>query len=214
MDALRRTLMLPTLMLPSLCLAILVLGAPATALAEKIRFDTDTETTHRQITWDDFKGRLTRSKIEQAQISTAIHTAPFDVKMRQLNKGFWVAAPLALEFYAAMSKVQSGAGKAARTDQLLAHEQGHFDLTEIMARRLGQKLVGVEGQGASAAQARSNVISKIEQAHREAVDALHAWQAEYDRETQHGVHRRRQRVWSEKISELLRAAPDPLLLLD
>ncbi len=195
-------------------LTVLVLVMASDGVAEKTRFDTDTETTHRQVTWDDFKGRLSRSKMEQAQISTAIHTAQFDLKVTQLNKGFWVATPLALEFYAAMSKVQSGAGRAARTDLLLAHEQGHFDLTEIMARRLGQKLIGVEGQGASAAKARSNVINKIERAHRETVDALHAWQAEYDRETQHGVHRRKQRAWSKKIDGILRNQPDPLLLLD
>ncbi len=193
---------------------ILLLASSPEAVAEKTRFDTATETTHRQVTWDDFKGRLTRSKTEQAQISTAIHTAPFDVKMTQLNKGFWVANPLALEFYAVMSKVRSGAGKAARTNQLLAHEQGHFDLTEIMARRLAQKLVGVEGQGASAKKARASVVARIERAHRETVDALHVWQAEYDRETNHGVHRRRQRQWSEKISSILRDTPGPLLLLD
>ncbi|MEM7585813.1 MAG: DUF922 domain-containing protein [Acidobacteriota bacterium] len=188
--------------------------APTVAWAEKTRFDTPTETTHRQITWDDFKGRLTRTQVEQAQISTAIQTAPFEVKMTRLNKGFWVAAPLALEFYAAMSKVQSGAGKAARTDQLLAHEQGHFDLTEIMARRLGHKLVGVEAHGETSAQARAALIEKVERAHRVTVDELNAWQAEYDRATHHGVHRRQQRQWTKKINAWLSETVDPLHLLD
>ncbi|MEM7354274.1 MAG: DUF922 domain-containing protein [Acidobacteriota bacterium] len=174
------------------------------AMAESPSFDHATETTYRRITWDDFRGRLSTSKAEQAQISTAIQSLPFEVEARPLNKGYWVAAPRTVCFFATMNKELSGAGKGARTKLLLSHEQGHFDLTEVVARRLSQRLAGVDAQGASAEEARASVLAKIDRVYRDAVEELGALQRRYDRETQHGVARRVQREWNEEIAAMLR----------
>lgn len=204
---------LPDSLLFRLALAAWLLATAAAAAAP--RFDNATETTHRQVTWADFKGRLSGSAAEQAQISTAIQSLPLEVRATPVNKGYWVAAPQAVHFYATMNKALSGAGKGARTELLLAHEQGHFDLTEIMARRLSQRLAGVEAQGASAEEARANVMAKIDRAHRAAVAELAEAQALYDRETKHGVVRRKQRQWDRRIAVMLEEASKPQIeLLD
>ena len=183
--------------------------AALSAIAEATWFDTETETTYRQVTWDDFKGRVKRGQFEQARISTAIQAAPLKIKVTPINKGFWVAAPLAVEFYAAMNKSESSVGRAARTDRLLAHEQGHFDLTEVIARRLNRRLATVESQGASVAGARKNVKKKIDLAYRQAAEELAELQASYDQETRHGLAAAAQRQWSEKIAGMLVAAGRP-----
>ncbi len=182
------------------------LGASIAASAEPPLFDTATETTYRQVTWEDFKGRPARRQLEQARISTAIQAVPLEIKVTLVDQGSWVAVPLAVEFYSAMSKVESSVGKGARTDQLLAHEQGHFDLTEIMPRRLNRRLVGLESQGASTKGARANLIKKIERAYDQAAEELSELQSSYDARTRHGIARQEQRQWSEKIAEMLAGA--------
>lgn len=169
-------------------------------------FDNEKQASYRQVTWDDFRGKARRAGEEQARIATAIQAAPIDVKASMINKGYWVALPLSIRFYAAMDKSSSAVGRGGKTELLLAHEQGHFDLTEVMARRLGQRLAGVEGQGASAAKARANVMGKIQRAHDEAVEELRELQARYDRETYHGRSHLGQDEWAEKIAEMLREA--------
>lgn len=187
------------------------------------RFDTEAETTHRRITWDDFLAEAPRSPgkrparrgdSEQARISTAIESDPFDLKVRLINRRspgggqteqLWVATPLDMTFYAVMDKQQSGVGRDARTELLLAHEQGHFDLTEIAARRLLESLAGIEGRGATGAEARTDALGKIQDAYERAVAELEEQQALYDLETSHGQSARRQRDWNQEIARRLAA---------
>ncbi len=194
----------------------------ATAPDTVPRFDTETETTHRLVTWDDFQAepsrpargrRIRPGEGEQARIATAIRSDPFDVKVRLINRGYWVAVPLGMTFYAAMDKRSSGAGGGARTDLLLAHEQGHFDLTEIAARQLVRSLGGVEGQGTTGSQARAAVLEKIQQAHDRAVLELEEQQARYDQETSHGQSARGQRDWNDQIARMLQGTARSLLPL-
>ncbi len=212
------------------------------------RFDTETETTHRRVTWDDFQaeasrlpggeqteqrpegeqmeqrsggGKTRHGEGEQARISTAIQSDPFDLKVTLINRGspgggqaeqrpgggqtehLWLAVPLEIAFYATMDKRSSGAGKGARTELLLAHEQGHFDLTEIAARRLAGSLGGAFGQGTTGAEARTDALDKIQRAYDLAVSELEEQHARYDLETSHGQSARDQRDWNENIARML-----------
>lgn len=194
-------------------LATLVASQPL-AGAQRPPFDHEGATTHRLIGWDDFRGKASRSDEEEARIVTAVEAAPLEVRTSRINKGYWVASPLAVEFYAAMDKRKSSVGRDARTDQLLAHEQGHFDLVETIARRLGRGLAGVEAEGMTAAKAQAAVLRKIEQAYAEAVAELGELQATYDRETGHGTDHHAQREWSEKIAAMLLDAPVPAAKVD
>lgn len=186
---------LPTLVAISLVATMTSAQAPV--------FDSATETTHRLITWDDFQGKLSRSKAEQAQISTAIRAKPFEVRATPTNKGFWNAVSTEVVFYATMDKTLSGAGKGARNDLLLSHEQGHFDLAEIVARRITRRLRGLESHGATEEEARGNLLKSLGQAHEQGLEELAELQADYDRDTRHGVARRRQKEWNEKITNWL-----------
>lgn len=192
-------------------------GLATPGLAGPPPFDTGTETSYRRVTWDDFKGGLGSSPsgrgIERAWISTAIHAVPFEVKVTSTRKGHWVASPISILFYSAMNKAESSAGQGARTDLLLAHEQGHFDLTEVVARRLNRRLDGVESRGATGEAALADVKQKIDRAYQQASAELAELQARYDEETWHGKKRVEQREWIVRIGEMLAETAD-LWVLD
>jgi AraC-like DNA-binding protein len=81
----------------------------------------------------------------------------------------------------------------ARSDQVLAHEQLHFDICELIARRLRQRIAQVY-------QASGDVFTL---AFRQELQQLLAEQAvlntRYDHETAHGLLRAQQQQWQQLL---------------
>jgi predicted secreted Zn-dependent protease len=93
-------------------------------------------------------------------------------------------------------KTKDSWSKNKQSESLLAHEQMHFDLTEVHARLLRQKLARTPGLcGSDKAR-----FGKI-------VDGYFAgWKTEqdqYDQESNHGLNQQQQRKWEEKIARRL-----------
>jgi hypothetical protein len=83
--------------------------------------------------------------------------------------------------------------------QLLEHEQLHFDLAEVAARRIRKRFEEFrdgchEEGGAEAIQA---MVAEIDR-------ELQQEQARYDRETRHGVNLRAQEQWKRRVQALLK----------
>lgn len=72
------------------------------------------------------------------------------------------------------------------------HEQKHFDITEIFARKIRKELINA----AANEQEVQNIYFSNARACREFQDL-------YDKETLHSLHRKNQEVWDKKISDLL-----------
>jgi predicted secreted Zn-dependent protease len=83
-----------------------------------------------------------------------------------------------------------------RTDYILAHEQAHFDITELIARQLHEAL-------------QSYVMNKktfkqdITRIYNDAVRAKEEMQETYDRETNHSRNKLKQNEWLDRIETLL-----------
>ena len=83
-----------------------------------------------------------------------------------------------------------------KTEYILSHEQGHFDIAEIFARKLHKAL-------------REYVFNKktfqtdLKHIYDGIVAAKTAMQDEYDRETNHSINKEKQNEWLIKIAELL-----------
>ena len=77
--------------------------------------------------------------------------------------------------------------------RLLAHEQGNFDLTEIYRRQLDENVLRYENRGASQTRATEHVF-------REVYSAYLAKQAQYERETGHGLDSAEQTKWTKSIA--------------
>ena len=83
-----------------------------------------------------------------------------------------------------------------KTDYILAHEQGHFDITEIFARRLNEALQTYQFN-------KKTFKKDIGQIYQSIVSQKEEYQRIYDAETDHSRNRKVQYDWLEKIDSLL-----------
>ena len=83
-----------------------------------------------------------------------------------------------------------------KTDYILAHEQGHFDITEIFARRLNEALQNYQFN-------KKTFKKDIGQIYQAIVSQKEDYQRTYDSETDHSRNRKVQYDWLEKIDSLL-----------
>lgn len=195
---------------PVLLLAILsvFLAFPTGAAARCPPRDNDVVTPWRQVSWEDFRGRAGgRLSPEAAHIATALKVDDIEAEVVEEAEGKWVARPKAVCLYAAMDKLHSARKPGVDTEAALRHEQLHFDLTELAARRLYPQLMVLEGRGESYHKAQADLYQRIRQAHNAATDAAEKLQREYDEATAHGTSWLMQKAWRRKIGKWLDETP-------
>jgi hypothetical protein len=98
------------------------------------------------------------------------------------------------------SRAQLEARRSAgqRDAQLLAHEQLHFDLAEVAARKIRARFVEFKNACAAAGGTEpiQRMVADIDQ-------ELQEEQVRYDRETAHGVNAPAQDQWAQRVRKLL-----------
>lgn len=138
-----------------------------------------------RLTWDDFLCEPKRNTDAVASTSTALGIA------YQIKNGKFT-----YQITCKFSKVKSWG--LVKTPYILAHEQGHFDITEIFARKLHQAL--------NSYQLNRNTFQKdINTIYELVVEAKEAFQAAYDGQTDHSRNRSKQAEWLARIDLLLEA---------
>jgi len=192
----------------SLLSAVLLLGAAACMpagshvalpLGQSLDQDIRTAMAHddamawsavRPLAWSDFRGTAPVSGQEGALTAYSIFYG-----VRCVRETF--AARVTAAFLPRQSwvrpEVLADAGLKVRT---LRHEQTHFNLTEVHARRMRRyfaELYNPCGQTDSQLQ-----TSAEEFVHEEVAD-----QAKYDGETSHGLNRPRQAAWDRDVDQML-----------
>ena len=88
-----------------------------------------------------------------------------------------------------------------KTAYILSHEQGHFDIAEIFARKLHKKMKEYKFN-------RRTYQNDLDKIYQEVVDAKSAMQNQYDKETNHSINKEKQAQWLKKIEDLLEAYED------
>lgn len=83
-----------------------------------------------------------------------------------------------------------------KTAYILSHEQGHFDIAEIYARKFNKKLKEYSFNPRT-------YVKDLKKIYQEILDEKDKMQQDYDRETQHSIHREKQAEWLKKIARLL-----------
>lgn len=83
-----------------------------------------------------------------------------------------------------------------KTEYILAHEQGHFDITEIFARKLNEALDNYQFN-------RHSFKKDINEIYQSIVAEKEDYQQRYDGETDHSRNRRVQYEWLERIQSML-----------
>ena len=86
---------------------------------------------------------------------------------------------------------------AYATDALLDHEQLHFDITEVYARKLKAELAKLRCDKVTVRKAIADLVQRI-------IDEKDAMQTQYDNETDLGRNVVLQKLWRDRIEGMLR----------
>ena len=134
----------------------------------------------RKLNWDDFKAKADSKDPLHALTATNI-----DMKAECENGQ--------LKFkVASLFSTKESWTKNRESERLLFHEQLHFDITEIYARRLRKALTELKDG--------CNNPEKINQI---AESTFAEWKVQedvYDKETNHGLDQEMMKVWTKKIA--------------
>jgi len=166
-----------------LLICMLIITAPK-LYAQGGKCDSITWQADRKLTWADFKAQADSTTILTSNTS-------FDLSREWDVKGNVLTTTMLCYFNPCRSW-----SKNKKSDKLLAHEQGHFDIAEFY-RRLYNKRVS------ETRFTQSNLSRMMEKIFRDVNKECQVIQRAYDKETVHSMNEARQTLWLEKISAML-----------
>jgi Bacterial protein of unknown function (DUF922) len=79
-----------------------------------------------------------------------------------------------------------------KTDYILSHEQGHFDISEIFARKLNKRMSEYRFN-------KRNYQNDLDAIYQEIINEKIEMQNQYDRETNHSINKEKQAEWLKNI---------------
>lgn len=143
----------------------------------------------RKLTWEDFKGkpRSTASELSGAETNTVIEFQSY--APRYLKPDIIITASIDCT----RSWVREN---QKDNDNLLRHEQLHFDISEVYARKM-RKAINEEKINST------NVSEKVSRIFERIYGVYSKRQERYDEETDHGLDEKKQKEWELKISKEL-----------
>ena len=140
-------------------------------------------TPSQRLSWEDFQCEPKRGTDAVASTSTSLGIA------YQMQNG-----KLTYHITCNFSKIKSWG--LMKTDYILAHEQGHFDITEIFARKLNEALQNYEFN-------KRTFKKDINDIYQSIVSQKEEYQKMYDDDSDHSRNRKQQYDWLAKIQKLL-----------
>lgn len=138
----------------------------------------------RKLTWKDFLGKPVLGTDNAALTSSHIN----------FNFGYG-SSGFKYSITCRFDKTRSWV--RVKTDYILAHEQAHFDIAEIHARKLKRALDSYKFNEATASEDVNNIYERVMKEH-------HRMQQEYDLETDHSRKPAKQQEWLKKIAAELK----------
>lgn len=136
-----------------------------------------------KLEWSDFKG----NPIEHSSFG-ALSGTGFFYELEQTSE-----TDFDFTVYSYFNKEMSWVNKDERSDELLAHEQLHFDLTELHTRKFRKALMEYS-------YTKSDRVEKVAgELFKKFKLQLNTQHDLYDRESYHSIDKAEQRKWSAKV---------------
>jgi hypothetical protein len=135
----------------------------------------------RRLNWSDFKATP-----DPKSPNAALTSSKISFKYSQSGSNFRYTITCEFDRNASWGKV--------KTAPILAHEQGHFDISEIHARKLNKALKQFKVTEETLTKEVSAIYQKI-------MDEQNAMQSDYDNETNFSRNAEKQLAWLEKIKK-------------
>lgn len=160
-------------------------------------------------TADDFAVEIPDGQVG-AHVALLIACVRGPLRLEQRPDGRWEAWIERVRYYALLDRSQSWWNPRGRQDPdwVLGHEQLHFDLAELIARRHNARNEAGRAIAAVAA-TDQEALAASDRYWTERLEALwaefRALERQYDRETRHGTVEREQARWSERTRRELAA---------
>ena len=149
------------------------------------------ENFNHTVRWSDFTTKESRptGEDEDAHIEALSKAA----NMQGMKKdGKYKVSSIKLRLY--VDKGASWAVKGTKTDELLQHEQRHFDITAIGARELHKRVLELRTDSAD------ELIAEIQVLQTEIQELTDELNELYDDETDHSRKKARQQHWNTNIN--------------
>lgn len=142
--------------------------------------------TAPELTWDDFQGKKEENQDWLAMTYSGI-------KLRYSYQHLHEQYLVKIELYPYMSQSKSWYQDVKNKRGTLEHEQLHFNITILVAKRLAEALRSMQFSS-------GNFAQQINKTHDNYLEQLKELQEQYDRETKHGLYMMQQRAWERKIN--------------
>jgi Bacterial protein of unknown function (DUF922) len=137
----------------------------------------------RKLSWNDFNANPPKNPPAAALTSTAI----------KIDFGYYNES---LQFHIRCRFDKEASWGFVKNDYVLSHEQGHFDITEIYARKLNAALKKYVPDPAS-------LRSDVNKIYQDMMKQYYDRQDEYDHQTNFSIDHAQQEVWLNKIRDEL-----------
>ena len=145
----------------------------------------------QKLTWEDFKAN---PNLESDAIALTASGITFGYSLKTSgNRIIDFSTSVEAQFYPS----QSWYLKGKDNDYILKHEQLHFDITELYARKFREKL--------SRLPVSRTVKEQMNAIHKKINESLNQEQRRYDLETEHSINKEVQKHWEDFIAEELKA---------
>lgn len=137
----------------------------------------------QRLTWQDYKGKA--DPASGAAASTATYLG--------IDYDF---SPGGLTYRITCSFSKNRSWGLHKTNYILSHEQAHFDIAEIFARKLNMKMTAYRFD-------RNSYKKDLRKIYEQIIVEKEEMQTRYDEETNHSINKEKQSEWLEKIRNLL-----------
>lgn len=194
------------------CLTVLISSSSLAEEADVIEWSPD-----RRLTWNDFNGPVPAGTEDQRVAATAGALAwsfEYSIQWSRNACRFRIDDITA---HAHFRRDQSWVRTGHKTDRVLEHEQGHFDILQLYKEQLHTRTREFLGtlrpcSGRTERSATRSTKSEIDRLVGAVYDKVwneyRSRQATYDRETRHGINAREQGEWTADLNTRLSALPD------
>lgn len=142
----------------------------------------------KRLNWSDYKGKPDPNSDAAASTSTYL---VIDYNISQNTMTYKIQSMF--------SRTRSWG--LHKTDYILSHEQGHFDIAEIFARKLHKKMSEYKFDKRTYQKSLGKIYDEV-------VEEKTEMQNDYDRETRHSINKEKQAQWLKKIEKLLEEYED------
>ena len=168
----------------------------------------------RQLTWSDFQERSVRPpKVEEhAQIKADIVREGGGIRWKDRGGQVWFApdagdTPLAVRVTVIEAETwvleggedEPWSRRGVKSERLLRHEQGHFDLTGLAACKLYRQYTSNDLKASS----QDAVVEEIRRLLKQIKQAAGELDERYDHETEHGLDEQAQERWNRRIRKAI-----------